>query len=99
MSDIPERFERDYGCTLREWQRWLHEAMPDCTVESTGPGSATVHLAQGRLLLSWDVLEPRRIAPIVLPRLAVRFDFQDVPAHLRRAFLRSFDLHTQRGGG
>ncbi len=96
---VEEHFERDYGCTLTEWQRWLHEATPGCRVETTGPGSATVHLAQGRLLLSWRVQEPRRIALIVLPRLAVQFEFQGAPPAMRQAFLRSFDLHTQRGGG
>jgi hypothetical protein len=99
MSAVPEAFERDYGCTLNEWQRWLHEATPGCRVEHTGPGSATVHLEQGQLQLRWVVLEPRRIALIVLPRLAVHFEFQDTPAAVRQAFLRSFDLHTQRGGG
>ena len=96
---VEERFERDYGCTPTERQRWLHEATPGCTVDRTGPDQATVHLAQGRLLLRWAVLEPRRIALIVLPRLAVQFEFQDTPADVRQAFLRSFDLHTQRGGG
>ena len=99
MNEVAETFERDYGCTLTEWQRWLHEATPGCRVDRKGADQATVHLAQGRLLLSWAVMEPRRIALIVLPRLAVRFEFQDAPRDTRQAFLRSFDLHTQRGGG
>jgi hypothetical protein len=99
VADTPAQFERDYGCTLTEWQRWLTEATAGCTVQQTAPGAATVHLQQGHLSLSWQVLEPRRIALIVLPRLAVRFAFLDVPPELRRSFLRRFDLHTQRGGG
>jgi hypothetical protein len=53
----------------------------------------------GRLSIAWAVQEPRRIALVVLPRLRVSFQFQDVPLPQRLAFMRTFDLHLQRGGG
>jgi len=53
----------------------------------------------GRLSITWAVQEPRRIALVVLPRLRVSFQFQDVPLPQRLAFMRTFDLHLQRGGG
>jgi hypothetical protein len=53
----------------------------------------------GHLSITWAVQEPRRIALVVLPRLRVSFQFQDVPLPQRLAFMRTFDLHLQRGGG
>jgi hypothetical protein len=99
VAEQRERFERDYGCTEAEWQRWLDEATPGCTVVREGPGRATVHLRDGCLRLSWQVLPPRRIALVSLPRLGVSFSFQGVPQELRASFMRTFDLSTQRGGG
>lgn len=99
MAESRQQFSRDYGCTEAEWQRWLSEAPPGCTVQRTGPLSATVELEQGRLRLMWRVLPPRRIALITLPRLHVDFVFDGTAEDARKAFMRSFDLSTQRGGG
>lgn len=62
-------------------------------------GAATVALPPGRLLLAWQVLSPRRIALITLPRLQVRYTFDGVDAATRQRFMKRFDLHIQRGGG
>lgn len=99
MAESRDQFSRDYGCTEAEWQRWLDEATPGCRVERDGAGRATVHLPQGRLHLSWQVLPPRRIALVSLPRLAVSFAFEGTEEAARAAFMRHFDLSTQRGGG
>lgn len=99
MAEVPEQFTRDYGCTEAEWRRWLPEATHGHAWRATGPGSAEVTLGAGLLLLAWQVLPERRIALIRLPRLQVAFTFQAVPAGARTAFLKLFDLHTQRGGG
>jgi hypothetical protein len=65
-----------------------------------GAQALTVRIGEaGRLRLSWLVLSPRRIALVRLPRLAVQFEFQGVEAAVRDAFMRAFDLRTQRGGG
>jgi hypothetical protein len=53
----------------------------------------------GQLHITWQVLEPRRIALVVLPRLQVNFQFERVPLTRRLDFMRVFDLHLQRGGG
>ncbi len=98
MAEVPEAFERDYGCTLAEWLRWLPEATQGRPL-TLAPGQAQVVLDAGDLQLSWHELPPRRIALITLPRLGVRFDYRGVPAEARRAFQRLFDLSTQRGGG
>jgi hypothetical protein len=95
----PEHFERDYACTEAEWLRWLPEAVHGHTLAQPQAGLAVVALPPGTLTLQWQALPPRRIALIVLPRLAVRFVFEAVPPPVRAAFLRRFDLFTQRGGG
>lgn len=103
MAEAREHFSRDYGCTEAEWLRWLDEATPGCRVERLAPGQATVHLPQvqpqGQLQLNWQVLPPRRIALVSLPRLAVRFQFVHTDATMRAGFMRHFDLATHRGGG
>ena len=99
MAEVPEHFTRDYGCTVVEWVRWLPEATHGHGWRLTAPGAAEVSLPPGRLGLRWQVLPPRQIALIRLPRLGVVFTFEGVPADVRAKFLRLFDLHTQRGGG
>jgi hypothetical protein len=91
-------FERDYACTEAEWLGWLPVAVQQrpCALQ---PSGADVQLGAHTLALRWQPLPPRRIALLTLPRLLVRFDFGATPAVERAAFLRHFDLATQRGGG
>ena len=98
MADLGPRFEREHGCTEREWLGWLPAAVHGHTL-ALAPGGAVVGIGGGRLSLAWQVLEPRRIALIVLPRLAVRYAFDDVDDATRQRFMKLFDLHIQRGGG
>ena len=42
---------------------------------------------------------PRRIALLSMPRLGVQFRFSGIDEASRQAFMRYFDLYTQRGGG
>lgn len=73
--------------------------------ESTAPGhlnagaALTAQVASGRLSLSWQVAEPRRLGLAVIPRLLVRFAFDGVSDGQRLVFMKRFDLYTQRGGG
>ncbi len=99
MAGIADRFTRDYGCTVAEWERWLPEATHGHAWRLTGPGTAEVSLPPGRLGLHWRVLPPRQIALMRIARLEVHFAFEGVPADTRARFLKLFDLHTQRGGG
>lgn len=99
MAHWPDLFERDTGGTEAEWLRWLPEACGTYPLELGPPGQAQVRLGGGRLKLAWAALPPRRIALICLPRLQVRYQFEDVPDALREPFMRYFDLAMQRGGG
>lgn len=100
---IPARFEREHGCTEAEWLRSLPGAVGrhDLALDPARPGHATVRLqGGGELELDWHVLPERRIALIRLPRLQVRYAFDDaVPDSARSAFMHLFDLHMRRGGG
>ena len=103
------QFERDMGCTVTEWRTWLQAALPhhvcppDATHtavsvhESPAPGEPA---QQGLLRLHWEELPARRIALLRIPRLRVRFDFDDgLSEAARTRFMRRLDLFLQRGGG
>ena len=99
-TEVPDSFEREYGSTLAEWLRALPGAAGHHRLEQHGDGLAIVTLAEGgRLTLRWAVMPDRRIALARLPCLQVRFAFEGVAPSARAAFMRHFDLYTQRGGG
>ncbi len=98
-TEIAEQFEREYGCTTTEWLRWLPGAVRDCPLQQPSAESAVANIDSGHLNLHWDVLPPRRIALLSMPRLQVRFQFVATPAPARQVFMRYFDLYMQRGGG
>jgi hypothetical protein len=96
---IPERFEREYGCTETEWLRWLPGAVRDQPLSQAAAGQARVAIGGGELRLGWTALSPRQIAMIRMPRMTVTFAFDDVGDEARTDFMRYFDLYMQRGGG
>jgi hypothetical protein len=99
QSFYAQAFEREMGCTEREWLSWLPRAVHGHAL-TLGEGGATVAIGDGRLCLRWQVLPPRQIALARLPRMAAQFDFDDrIPEATRQAFMRTFDLYMQRGGG
>jgi hypothetical protein len=98
QSRYDAEFEREMGCTEAEWLGWLPGACKDHPLTIDGR-SAEIAIAGGRLRLDWSPLPARRIALMTMPRLAVRFRFEDIDAHNRLRFMRYFDLHMQRGGG
>lgn len=100
MSDVPATFSREQGCTEAEWLGWLLGAV-DGRALALQSGQARIEpIGSGGLTILWRALEPRRIALISLPRLAVDFRFDaDVEACERQRFMRRFDLWMQRGGG
>lgn len=95
----PERFEREQGCTEAEWLRWLEPASHGHAVQRPAADRAVVAIGGGTLELHWTVLPPRCIALLRLPRLQVRYRFAAVPDAERTRFMKTFDLHLQRGGG
>ena len=94
----PDRFEREMGCTEREWLQWLPGAVRGRPLTVTA-GEARVAIGEGALHVRWSALPHRQIALVRLPRLHVEFAFSDVNARERETFMRYFDLHMQRGGG
>jgi hypothetical protein len=102
FGSLPAHFTREMGCTEAEWLGWLPGACRGAPL-ALHAAQATVHVgpseATGRLHLQWQVLPPRRIALVTLPRLAVTFSFDGVSPDDQAAFMRYFDLYMQRGGG
>jgi hypothetical protein len=99
-TDFPaDRFEREYGCTEQEWRRWMPRATHGHACTETGAQALRVAIGGGALGLHWQMLPPRVIALVRLPRLRVQFHFDGVAADERARFLQRFDLHLQRGGG
>jgi hypothetical protein len=96
---VSAAFSREYGCTQDEWLRWMPEAVHGHAWTQPNTGSLQVSIGRGVLALDWQVLAPRVIALIRLPRMAVSFRFSDVSDDERAAFMKRFDLHLQRGGG
>lgn len=98
QADYPARFERDMGCTDAEFLHWLPGATQGRS-RLLAPGHARVEIDAGHLELRWHELPARRIALMRVPRLAVSFVFEGVGDAARLAFMKHFDLYTQRGGG
>jgi hypothetical protein len=97
-ESTPAVFDREMGCTADELRAWLPGAAGDhpLTVRAS---EADIAIDAGRLHVTWQPLPPRRIALLTVPRLAVQFRFDGVGDEARSAFMRRFDLFTQRGGG
>lgn len=94
-----EAFSREYGCTQDEWLRWMPEALQGHEWRLPRAGRLEVSIGRGVLTLDWQVLAPRAIALIRLPRMMVDFRFSGVRDEERTSFMKRFDLHLQRGGG
>lgn len=98
--ELPEAcFNRETGYSLSEWLRCLPGACGPHAVHWQGDQGAMVDLDEGHLLLRWEVLPPRRIALVSLPRMMVHYRFEGCTASGRVAFLRYFDRYMLRGGG
>ncbi|MFM8768004.1 MAG: hypothetical protein ACKOD9_09655 [Rubrivivax sp.] len=96
---VAPSFEREYGCPAQEGLRGRPAAGPGHAWRQPAADSLHVAIGPGTLAIDWQVLPPRVIALIRLPRMAVSFRFQSVEAEQRQAFMKRFDLHLQRGGG
>ena len=98
QSAYAERFEREMGCTEKEWLMWLPAAIGEHDWR-LGASQADVNIGTGKLALRWCAGEPRVIALVRMPRLHVSFQFEGLDAAQRLAFMKRFDLYMQRGGG
>jgi hypothetical protein len=98
QSFYAERFDREMGCTEREWLSWLPNAIgphPNQLLHQ----AATVKIGDGQLDLTWQTGDPRVIALVSIPRLLVSFRFKGLDDAVRYLFMKRFDLYMQRGGG
>lgn len=108
QTETREQFERDMACDEADLLRWLPGASRDRPVRING-ASAVIDLSDlsaspgaapgATLTLRWQPLEARRIALLRLERMRVAFEFRGLSEDQRGAFMRHFDLYTQRGGG
>jgi hypothetical protein len=62
-------------------------------------GRCRASFEDGQLLIEWQVLEPRQIAMLRVPRLRVCFSYSGFEEARRQEVQTYFDRATQRGGG
>ncbi len=86
------------GCTADELRTWLPGASGGRAIAWQDNG-ATVAINSGHASLRWQILAPRCIALITLPRLAVNIEARGIDEASWQRFMKHFDLYTQRGGG
>ena len=99
QGHYPEEFHREQGFTEADWLSCLPGAVRGAALRVLAPGQATVPVGAGMLHLAWRVMPPRRIALMRMPVLATHYRFDGVAESDRHAFMKFFDLYTQRGGG
>ena len=91
-------FDREMGCTEREWLGWLPKAMGDHAYQLAAQ-SLHALVGDGSMQLSWRSAPPRAIGLARIPRLLVSFRFTGLDDAARLVFMKRFDLYMQRGGG
>jgi hypothetical protein len=99
QGHYPDEFHREQGFTEADWLSCLPGAVRGAEITRPAPGRATVAVGAGTLHLAWQVMPPRRIALVRMPVLATHYRFDGVGEADRQAFMKFFDLYTQRGGG
>lgn len=88
------------GCTADELVSWLPRALPDADLQiDREHRRASAVWSEGGLVLSWQTMEPRRIALLAIPRLQVCFVYRQLNDRQRYRVQKCFDLQTHRGGG
>ena len=93
-----ESFDREMGCTEKEWLGWLPRAIGEHPYQQVAQ-ALTAHIGTGQLVVSWRSLDPRAIGLVRIPRLLVSFRFSGLDEAQRYVFMKRFDLYMQRGGG
>lgn len=88
---------REMGATVAEFRHGLALAFPGAVSEL--PDRLRVEHGGAMLEIRLEVLPPRVIAAIRLPRLYVRLDFLSGTRNQQAALLARMDLAMQRGGG
>jgi hypothetical protein len=99
QSTYAPEFHREQGFTPADWTRVLSGAVRGAPIDLATPGQARVTIGGGTLELRWHELPPRQFGLARFARLAVHYRFDAVSDEQRHAFMKYFDLYTQRGGG
>ena len=94
-----ESFDREMGCTEKEWLGWLPNALGSHSYQIVAQALNARIGPSGHLSLSWRTGEPRVIGLARIPRLLVSFRFNALDDGPRLLFMKRFDLYMQRGGG
>ena len=92
---------RQMGCTVDELLYWLPAATNKKIFQvSKKSDGALISFLEDGIELQVSVGIPRKIALLVIPVLNVVFRFDSKWSKLEiDAFMKRFDLYTQRGGG
>ena len=92
---------RQMGCTVDELLYWLPAATNEKVFQvSKKSDGALISFVEDGIELQVSVGIPRKIALLVIPVLHVTFEFGSNWSKLDTdAFMKRFDLYTQRGGG
>jgi len=92
---------RQMGCTVEELLYWLPAATNQKIFQvKKRLDGALISFPEDGIELNINLGIPRKIALLVIPVLNVTFEFASNWSKLEvDAFMKRFDLYTQRGGG
>lgn len=97
MTKLADTIEREVWTTPAEFRHGLALAFPDSVTET----SETLRVAapQASMEIALEVMAPKRIALLVMPRLKVSIRLTEGSPEQKQALLARMDLAMQRGGG
>jgi hypothetical protein len=97
MSEPLETIEREVWATPDEFRHGLELGFPGRVTGSEG--NLRADDGQAGMAIALEVLAPRRIALLNLPRMKVSIHMTAGTPEQRQAMLARMDLAMQRGGG
>jgi hypothetical protein len=97
MTTALDTIEREVWATPAEFRRGLALAFPAGLVERDG--LLCVDDGQAAMAIALEVMPPRTIALLHMPRMKVSLRMTAGSAEQRAAMLARMDLAMQRGGG
>lgn len=97
MTAVPNTIEREVWATPAEFRRGLAMAFPARVVERDG--RLCVDDGQAAMEIALEVMPPRTIALLELPRMKVSLRGTLGTPEMFKALVARMDLAMQRGGG
>lgn len=97
MTRLADTIEREVWTTPEEFRHGLALAFP----AAVGENAETLRVVtpQASMEIALEVMAPRRIALLVMPRLKVSIRLTEGTPEQKQALLARMDLAMQRGGG